>query len=287
MLQYGPPVPQASPTVRRRRLTAELRRLRTHSGRTIDEVADRVGISKSSLSRIENGVVGLKIPVLRALLAEYGVEGEAALRLEHLCRDASKRGWWQLDNRLSLDVTDTAIGLEAEASAVDDFSLTIVTGLLQTEEYAQAVIRAIAVDPTEDEVAAAVAVRLRRQERLDDIRLWSILAEETLVRPVGSAAVMRAQVEHLVELSRRSRVTLQILPLSAGPHPGLAGGFFVLRFGPQDTGAVYLEGALSDSCLEDVQHVLDYSTIFDRLRAIALSPDDSRRHLELRARELS
>lgn len=269
-----------SPTVRRRRLTAELCRLRDESGRTIEEVADRTGISKSSLSRIENGVVGIKIPVLRALLVEYGVSGERAASLEQLSKEASLKGWWQSSGAAVLDGARTLIGLEAEASKVDDFSLAVIPGLLQTPRYAEATIRASLPEATTDAVASAVDIRMRRQARIGELRFWTIIAEEAFVRPIGGAEAMNEQVAKLLEVSEMPQCRVQILGREEREHPGMAGPFAIISFGtPTEQSAVYLEGNRWDACLEDDAEIEFHRLAYDNLRALALSPKASQDRL--------
>jgi len=267
----------ASPTVRRRRLTAQLRRLREVSGKTIDEVAQSIGMSKSALSRIENGVVGVKLPVLRALLGEYGVAGEQVKLLEQLAREAGQRGWWQVGaGEIPTDDVKTLVGLEAEASWINDFSSSILNGLLQTQEYAAAVLKAIVSDAPKEEIDLAVDFRMRRQQQLGAFRLWAILAEEALMRPIGGRQAMARQVDHLVSLSEQARVTIQVIGMEGGEHTGLLGGFTVIGFDSSDPDVAYVEGHLWDACVEEQAQVEMYKRSFELLRAVALSPDNSR-----------
>jgi transcriptional regulator with XRE-family HTH domain len=268
----------ASPTVRRRRLTAELRSLRETSGRTIDEVAGEVGISKSSLSRVENGLVVPRIPVLRGLLSTYGVTGEQAAWLEQLCRDAKKKGWWELAGSSAMrDATRTLIGLEAEATRINQFSISVLTGLVQVRPYARAVLKATLPDADEDKIDALVETRMRRQERLGDFRFWIILAEELLMRPVGGPRAMRAQVERLVELAEPgSRTTVQVLARRSGEHPGMGGPFSILGFdSPDHADVVYAEASLWDVCIEEPRVIESYKEYFETLQAMAVGPTES------------
>jgi transcriptional regulator with XRE-family HTH domain len=267
-------VPAPSPTVRRRRLLAELRRLRDVSGKTIDQVADDIGMSKSTLSRIENGLVGIKLPVLRALLLEYGVSGSDAADMERLSKEASQRGWWQVAG--PTDPFKTLVGLEAEAKWINYFASTLIIGLLQTEPYARALLQAIHFDSSEAEIDRAINLRLRRQERLGDLRLGFILGEECLLRPVGGASVMIRQIERLLEASDEREIDIQILAREAGEHVGLAGGFEIIGLESTDPEAVYVEGARWDACIEDPEQLLVYTRSFEKLRALALGPGESR-----------
>lgn len=267
-----------SPTLRRRRLASSLRRLREESGLTAEEVADAVGLSKSAISRIENGQVTPRLLVVRALTTHYGVPADEAAVLEQLCRDAALKGWWQNVGDLPTvpDATKTRIGLEAEATEINEFSLTFITGLLQVPAYARAVLKAVYRDAKSDDIDQAVEVRLRRQDRLPSMRLWVILTEEALLRPIGGRAVMAEQVHRLIQASEEPKTTIQVLGRESGAHPGMAGGFTVMSFGASDPDVVYVEGNQWDACVEEDDMVAVYTRQFDTLRALALGPDDSR-----------
>jgi transcriptional regulator with XRE-family HTH domain len=280
---YAPGVPAPSPTVRQRRLLAELRRLRDATGKTIDEVADDIGMSKSTLSRIENGLVGIKLPVLRALLSEYGVGEEDRIQLEQLSKEAAQRGWWQVAG--PTDPFKTVVGLEAEATWINYFGSTLIIGLLQTEAYARALLESIMFDSPQPEIDLAVQLRLRRQERLGDLQLGVILSEEGLLRPIGGKATMIEQIERLLEASADRRIDLQVLSIEAGEHVGLAGGFQVVGLTPGAPEAVYVEGARWDACIEDPDQLIVYTRSFEKLRALALGPNDSRVRLRQIAKD--
>ena len=269
--------------MRQRRLLAELRRLRDATGKTIDEIADNIGMSKSTLSRIENGLVGIKLPVLRALLAEYGVDAERRAQLEQLSREASQRGWWQVAG--PTDPFKTLVGLEAEATWINYFGSTLIIGLLQTEAYARALLESVLFDSTEEEIEVAVQLRLRRQQRLGDLQLGVILSEEGLLRPIGGPAAMVEQIERLIETSTDRGIDLQILGREAGEHVGLAGGFQIIGLTAAAPEAVYVEGARWDACIEEPDQLLTYIRSFEKLRALALGPNDSRARLRQIAKD--
>jgi transcriptional regulator with XRE-family HTH domain len=265
--------------VRRLQLAAELRRLRLSLNLTIDDVSAAVGISKSTLSRIENAQIKVSLPILRGLLAVYQVDRERADSLEELAREARQRGWWTTaGGDLPTPEWRTLVGLEAAATSIIDFSSIVINGLLQTRGYTEALLRGLALPI--DDVAARTELRMRRQERLGQFDLWTVLAEEVLHRQVGGVDVMRAQLRHLVAMSEIPHVTVQVLPFDAGEHIGLAGPFTVFHFEPQATlTAVYLEGSHWEACLEDNSEVEPYRRDFDYLRAQALSPKESTERL--------
>jgi transcriptional regulator with XRE-family HTH domain len=267
-------VAEPSPTVRQRRLVAELRRLREGSGKTIDDVAQEIGVSKSTLSRIENGQVTPKLPVLRALIAAYAVTEPAAARLEQLRQDAAKRGWWASVTEPS-EVFQTLIGLEAEALWVNVYSSVLIPGLLQTEAYARAILGAVRFDLSPDEVEQWVKIRLRRQERISHFRLSVIVGEEALDRAIGGREVMRAQIEHLLALSQERDIELQLVAKEYGEHVGLDGRFQIIGLEPSKPEAVYLEGARWETLVEEAGELVAFSQAFEKLRALALSPRDS------------
>jgi transcriptional regulator with XRE-family HTH domain len=263
------------------RLTRQLRELREVRAQTIDEVAAGIGISKSSLSRLETGQVTIRLPVLRALLQHYGVDGEQQRQYEQLNREANQRGWWQSGTELTTDAAQTVAGLEVEASSIEDYSIQVLNGLLQTREYATALLRAAQFDAQPDQIEALVDFRMRRKDRLPDLKIWSILTEECLARPIGGSAVMRQQLRYLLDLASGPGLVLQLLPPSAGPHPGIDGPFSIMTIeGVGDLNVVYVEGNGWDACIEEHVQVRAYQARFDRLRAQARSPEESLTRLE-------
>ena len=270
-----------SPTARARRLRYELRRLREEAGLTHSEVAQRLEWSPSKLSRVETGQSRVNTGDVSDLLGVYGVSDESSREaLIQLAREARRRGWW---TRYT-DVLGSGayIGLEAEASAIHTFESQFVPGLLQTEDYARAVITGGQVRPDPEAVERRVAARMTRQElftRPEPPELWAVLDESVILRPVGGPAVMRDQLRHLIEASTRpnATVTLQILPLSTGAHPGMSGPFVILRFqNPKDPPMIHLETATDGLYLEEPPDVERYTLRFNHLVARALGPNESR-----------
>lgn len=268
-----------SPTVRRRRLGMELRRLREAGGHPIEQVAEYIECSRAKISRIETGQVGVKAPELRSLLDLYRVPDAARDALFTLARESRKRGWWSS----YADVTDIGvgsfIGLEAAASSIRTFEQYLLPGLLQIEEYAWALIRAAHPTADPDEIDRRVAVRMTRQERLvgpDPVRLWAVVDEAALHRQVGGRAIMRLQMERLAEAITAPNITLQVLPLSVGAHAGVDGSLLLMSF-PEasDPDLAYVEGYMGSVFLEKADDLARCTLAFDHLRATALSPDDS------------
>jgi len=279
-----------SPTVRGRRLRYELRRLREQAGLTRDEVARRLEWSGSKISRIETGQSRAQTGDVRDLLDIYGVTDDEAEALVQLAREARRRGWWTAYNDV---FTGTYVGLEAEASAMRTYEPQIIPGLLETEDYTRALIRAGLVRADPAEIERRVEARLARQEilrRPDALAIWAVLDEPAIRRPVGGPAVMSAQLQHLIEVTAtpNSKITLQILPLAVGSHPGLSGPFVILDFPiAEDPSVVYLETATDGLYLEETAEIERYTLMFDHLRSSALSSSESASLIARAAQEMA
>jgi transcriptional regulator with XRE-family HTH domain len=265
-----------SPTVRRRRLAAELRRLRDQAQLTIDDVAEKLKCSASKISRIETGHNGVSPKDARELLRLYGLPGDQVEALVQLAREARKKGWWHAYHEA---FTGAFVGLEAEASSLRAYQALLVPGLLQTEDYTRAVIRAARPDATAAQVETRVQARLARQQLLTEVdppQFWAVVDEAVLCRPVGGTRVMREQLRSLAERATLPHVTIQVLPFSAGAHAGMEGPFLILGFPEQaDPDVVYVDNTTAGIYLEDPAEILRYTLMFDHLRAAALGPDDS------------
>jgi len=267
---------RGSPTLRRRQLGMELRRLRETAHVTIDQVAERLECSGSKISRIETGQTGVTPRDVRDMLDIYSVDAEYADQLLKIAREARQKGWWQLYGDV---LTGAYVGLEAAADHIRSYEALVVPGLLQTEEYAQAMIHAARPDISATDVEKRVRVRIGRQSLLtqdDPIDLWVVLDEAVLRRPVGGRAVMRRQLEHLSQAAGWPNVTLQVLPFSAGAHAGMDGTFTMLLY-DESAGQnfVFASNAAGGLFLEKDDELQRYGFIFDYLRANALRPDES------------
>ncbi|MFI6457195.1 helix-turn-helix domain-containing protein [Streptosporangium amethystogenes] len=270
------------PTVRRRRLAGELRRLRDLKALTLEETAQRVGWSVAKISRIETARVGITSPDLTRLLDLYELDQSKRPALHALARTARMRGWWDAyADSLPSDYA-TYIQLEAEAAFIRGFDGMLVHGLLQSEDYARRVIRSALMGlspPTE--VERRVEVRMTRQNLLlredNPLRFWTVIDEAALTRRVGSAETMRSQYAKLIEFADRDNVTIQVLPFSAGLHPATAGTFAIMEFRePYDPNVVYVESMTSILYVEKDVEMYWYTLAFDHLRAAALGPDESK-----------
>lgn len=275
-----------SPTVRRRRLGFELRRLRESAGVTIDVVAERLECSSSKVSRIETGHIGASPRDVRDILEIYGIRDEAADELVQVAREARQKGWWHLYGQV---LTGAYVGLEAAAARVKAYEAQLMPGLLQTQDYARAVIRAARPDISSEELDRRIRVRTTRQSLVtqdEPIDLWVILDEAVFHRVVGSPSIMRTQLDKLVTMSELPNVTLQVLPFSVGAHVAMDGTFVILEYEePVDPDVVFAENAAGGLFLEKDDELRRYQFIFDHLRASALPPDQSVEILAARAKK--
>lgn len=286
---------RTSPTVRRRRLAAEMRRLRTERQATLDEVARGSDVKRTTVYRIEQASHAPKVTDVRALCRYYGLSEEDTEALVTLARESGRRGWWQQRSGPFASIPvwfETYIGLEEEASELLIYEPELVSGLLQTESYFRALLRVDPTLPEEDgeEKDRRVEVRLKRQERLagpDAPKLWVILNEACIRRSVGGGSVMKEQLAQLVELSRPRRITLQVLPFSAGAHAAVDGAFHILHFPRQaHPSVVYLQFRRGGLYMEEPADLAEYTEIYEHLRAAALSPELSVELIERIAEEL-
>lgn len=266
-----------SPTVRRRRLSAELKRLRDEAGMTAEQVGDRLGWSRGRLTNMELNKWKRPDPVIvRALADLYGASEEVREGLVTLARQSREKGWWARYNDV---FTDGYVGFEAEASVISTYQSIVIHGLLQTREYAAASDRAAhAKDVAATERAAEA--RMERQEiidREDAPRLWAVIDESVLLRPAGGREVMRAQIEKLIQLNEEANtIKIQVLPLDVGLHPGTAGAFTLLDFpNPVDPSLVYIENRMDGLYLEEPDEVEAYRDAWDDIRVMALHPEAS------------
>jgi transcriptional regulator with XRE-family HTH domain len=268
--------------MRRRRLAAELRRLRTDARLTVEDVAGRLQWPGSKVSRIENRQVGVSPRDLRKLLDLYQVQDRSYRdQLLEMGRRATERGWWQSYSGL-LPALGNLIGLEAEAATIRTYEPELIPGLLQTADYARAVIRAWYPGDTMEQIDRRVEIRLERQEALTRTdppppKVSVVLNEGVLARRVGSPEIMRAQLEHLMRERDRANVVIQVLPFSTGEHPAMVGPFTMLTFlDPADPGVVNVENVLGALAMEQPEEIRAYEEVWSALQARAVSPDDSR-----------
>jgi transcriptional regulator with XRE-family HTH domain len=271
--------PRPSPTARRRRLAAALRQLREERNLSCTDAGKAVGWSESKISRIETGRVGIQQPDLERLLDLYQVTGDPRAALLTLRRQATHRGWWHSYSDALPSWFEAYVGLEDGAKSLSTYQNQLVHGLMQTEDYAAAVIRAARPWASADEVERQLAARATRQALLtagNPLQVWAVLDEAVLRRQVGGAATMRAQLNRLREISALPNVTLQVLPFDSGAHASMGTSFELLQFTePGDTAIVYIEDHTSSQYLETTADIERYTLVFDHVRASALAPGRS------------
>jgi transcriptional regulator with XRE-family HTH domain len=261
---------RGGPTAGRIALGAQLRRLREASHVTTDEAGEAIRANRSKISRLERGRCGAKQRDVADLLSFYGVTDEAErAALLALARQGNAPGWWRRYSGILPKWFELYIGLEDAASIIRAYEVQFVHGLIQTEDYAHAVILIANAHASPAEIDQHVSIRMRRQQLLTQPgapRLWAVLDESALRRPWGGAKVMRAQLEHLLRVTELPNVTLQIVPFRVGPHAAAGGPFTILRFpGPGLPDLVYLEQLHSALYLDEPDDVTGYLTVMDRL----------------------
>jgi transcriptional regulator with XRE-family HTH domain len=268
------------PTVRRRRLGSELRRLRELHSFKLEEVAERLGLAPSTLSRIETGKAPTRTAYLTAMLDMYDVaESVQRQGLLNMAREGHRKGWWAAWEDVLPTGFDVYVGLEAEAASVRAYESLVVHGLLQTESYARTVMTTVRRRQTTGQIERLVDLRMQRQAvlvREDPLDLWVILDEAVLHRPIGSPELMRQQLMHLSDACQWPNVTIQVLPFTSGAHACLNGPFAIISFPERsDADVVYAESVAGQAYVEREADVRFRAEAFDLLRAAALSPADS------------
>jgi transcriptional regulator with XRE-family HTH domain len=267
----------ASPTVRQRELGVRLRQLRHDLGLTVEEVAGELLCSATKISRIETGARRPSLRDVRDLCRIYHVTDPApAAELMDLARQAREPGWWTRYDDLGLS---PYIGLEQEATSITHYSMYFLPGLLQTEDYARAIIKGIApkIDPRILE--QRVEARMRRQQILEQEnppRVRALLDEALLHRPIGSATLMRAQLDRILQLAHEQKATVQIVPFDIGAHASQDSNFTYLEFDDSSLpDLVFVEGLASNLYQERPFELARYREALEYLRDAALSPRDS------------
>ncbi len=270
------------PTVPRLLVGIQLHRFREAAGITPDQAAYEIRASRSKISRMENGLVRFKERDVTDLLTLYGITDDLTRSsLVTLTRQANTPGWWSNYGDIMADWFEAYLGLETAASVIRTFELQFVHGLFQTEDYARAVTMLGHTTAPADEIERRVSLRLKRQDLLTGSKppqVWSVIDEGALRRPVGGAAVMRGQLDHLVEVARLRHVTIQVVPFSRGGHAAAGGSFTVLRFRePEVPDVVYIEQLTSALYLDKHEDVDHYMEVMNHLSTEALTPASSAR----------
>jgi transcriptional regulator with XRE-family HTH domain len=269
--------PTGGPTVLRIMLGAQLRRLREAKGISREDAGYLIRASESKISRMELGRVGFKERDIVDLLSLYGIthQDERAALLA-LARQANTPGWWQRYSDVLPSWLQTYLGLEEAAALIRTYEVQFVPGLLQTDDYARAVIGYGNSGAPAEEIERRVSLRMKRQQlltRSDAPQLWTVVDEAALRRPMGSPGVMAAQLEHLIKASELPNVTLQVLPFQVGAHAAEAGAFTILRFPEPDLpDVVYVEQLTGALYLDKRDDVDAYMAVVDRLSVESAPP---------------
>jgi hypothetical protein len=278
------------PIVLRILLGAQLRRFREAANVTPERASATIRGSRSKISRMETGQVGFKIRDITDLLTLYGVTDEQARsRFLRLAQQSGEPDWWAKYGDVLPDWFEPYLGMESAATTIRSFDTQFVHGLFQTADYARAVTRLSHQADSPGEIEDRVALRLKRQDlftRQDAPRIWSVMDESVLRRPVAGPSVMRAQFHRLIDVARTPRVTVQVVPFARSGHAGESGTFSILRFGERDLpDVVYIEHLTSAIYLEQRPDVEHYLGVMDRLSGQALTPAATRQLIEQAARE--
>jgi transcriptional regulator with XRE-family HTH domain len=269
----------SGPTVQRVALGAQLRRLRESCGVSAERAAEAIRGSHSKVSRMEHGRVGFKERDVGDLLTLYGItDREERAALLNLAREANAPGWWHAYSDVLPAWLEPYVGLEAAASVIRTYEVQFVPGLLQTEEYALALIR-LGSAVSEKDISRRAELRISRQEVLrgaNPPQLWAVVDEGALRRPVGSRETVRRQLQHLIAMAGHPSITLQVLPFTAGPHPAMGGPFTILRFAEPDLrDVVYIEQLTSALYLDKPSEAESYLQVMERLCLQAESADNT------------
>jgi transcriptional regulator with XRE-family HTH domain len=263
--------------VGRRVLAKQLKLLREQAGLTLEEAAPKLDFSVSRLSRIENAQVRIDVHWVRGMLDLYDIGGDRWTELVELAREANQPGWWKA---YGLGKHNWYIAYEAEASRIQDYQSTFVPGLLQTAAYARALMVAVPIRRTAEQLDSEVAARMHRQRRLtsdeNPLELLAVVVESVLYRPVGGPEVLREQLQHMAALAELDSVTLQVLPTSIGAHAALASGFIILSFGELgEPDMAYVEHSLGALNLDKAGDLARARLTFERVLSDALDPAES------------
>ncbi|MGH4027516.1 helix-turn-helix domain-containing protein [Actinomycetota bacterium Odt1-20B] len=266
--------PRSAPTVGQVVLGRQLQDLRERAGLKREEAARILRVAPATVRRMETAEVALKIPYLQALLKAYGIPEDEADSFVQLAEEANKPGWWQRFHDILPSWFSMYVSLEGAAGLIRSYEPHFAPGLLQTEDYARGVMRSGAIGQTRpDDIERYVALRMERQSLLtreDAPRLWVVMDETVLRRPVGGPEVMRGQIDRLLEATEMPHVTLQVVPFASGPHPGTFGPFVLFRFAmPELPDMVYSEYLTGAVYLDARTEVATHLEVMDRMAAQA------------------
>jgi transcriptional regulator with XRE-family HTH domain len=269
-----------SPVVARRRLRTELRRARLDAEQTQEQVATAMDWSLSKLIRIESGSVGISLNDLKAILAHYKItDEERTAELVALSRQARERSWWNSYRDLTPHLVKL-IEYESASSIIRNFQPLLIPGLLQTEEYMNAIMRNYGPQATEQEVKAGIEIRTKRQQILQQSEMplmFFIMDEAAVRRMVGGQEATRRQLERLLAEAAKPAVTIEVIPFSAGAHPGMQGPFMIFEFpDAEDDDALYMDSPNDiRPNRDDAEETSSFRERFEVLRELSLGPQGS------------
>ena len=287
-------VATSSPTLLKRYIALELRRLREAAGLSRDKVVARLRCVPSHISHLETMRNLPKAPELEVLLGFYGVAERTEAFLELV--DAARKGrdWWLPFKGTAPEWFDLYLAMESSAVQIDSYDAMVVPGLFQTPAYAKAVIRAGEPELADAEVARRIELRMTRQDVLtrqpDPPAVWCVLDESVLYRPAGEPRVLLEQLDYLIKLLELPTLTIQVLPLEAGVHAGVEGTFMILTFPPElvgDPGIAYVESRIKSTYYEDPAEIMTYRNTLRRIQIQACPPEETRALLIRRIEELT
>ncbi|AGP53823.1 helix-turn-helix domain-containing protein [Streptomyces rapamycinicus] len=263
-----------APTVLRVVLGKRLQDLREKAGLSFEQAGRALDVTHATIRRMEKAEVGLKLPYVEKLLRTYGViDPEEVEGFLSLAREANKAGWWHRFRDVLPEWFNTFVSLEVEANLIRAYEPHYIPGLLQTEGYARAVLRAGMPHAPESEIERNVALRMERQALLtrdNPPMLWVVMDETVVRRPIGGAETMRAQITRLIEEAEAPHIRLQIMPFDAGPHPAMYGPFHIFRFPiPELPDIAYTESLVSGSYFDQRDDVSAFLEALDRMCAQA------------------
>ncbi|MFI0815516.1 helix-turn-helix domain-containing protein [Streptomyces sp. NPDC021098] len=263
-----------APTVLRVVLGKRLQDLREKSGLSFEQAGRALDVTHATIRRMEKAEVGLKLPYVEKLLRTYGVtDPEEVEAFLSLAKEANKNGWWHRFRDVLPDWFNTFVSLEVEANLIRAYEPHYIPGLLQTEDYSRAVLRAGMPHAPESEIERNVALRMERQallRRPDPPMLWVVMDETVLRRPIGGSETMRAQIGRLIEVADSPQIRLQVMPFDAGPHPAMYGPFHIFRFPiPELPDIAYTETLVSGSYFDQRDDVSAFLEALDRMCAQA------------------
>lgn len=279
----------ARATTRRRQLGAMMRKFRARKGMTLEEAGRLVGVSKATVSRYETQEGPVKWPIVDALCREYGASDAERKAVVSLAKDAKQQGWWSSFADSIPETFNLLLTLEDEAIREDHFACVYVPGLLQTRGYVEAVQHASEMRLPPDEIERQVDIRMKRQEILTRPKpphLWAVLDESVFRRVVGSPAVMREQLDHLLLANESPNITLQVLPFSKGAHSAAMGSFVILGGAEPSLDVVYVDIQVSSIFMEKDEELERYRLAFDYIRAQAMDMNSSSRFIERIRKEI-